>query len=89
MVRGSGGSVCMGCVDMQVRRSVIFVLGHCVRPHRGNVLPAATAVFRIAFEYAEQSYTQPPECFKEVSVPGWSSEAVTPFLNNVQYEFWS
>jgi len=30
VVRGRSGSVSVGCVDMQVRRGVIFALGHCV-----------------------------------------------------------
>jgi hypothetical protein len=30
VVRGCGGSVGVGCVDMQVRCGVVFALGHCV-----------------------------------------------------------
>jgi hypothetical protein len=30
VVCGCGGSVGVGCVDMQVRCDVIFALGHCV-----------------------------------------------------------
>jgi hypothetical protein len=89
VVCGCGGSVGVGCVDMQVRRGVIFALKHRVHHPRENIPPVAFAVFQIASEDAEQSYTSPQECFKEVSVAGWSSEAITPFLNNVQHAFCS
>jgi uncharacterized ion transporter superfamily protein YfcC len=55
VVRGCGGSVGVGCVDMQIRCIVIFAL-------RKDALPAASAVLHAAFEGAEQSYTSPTNC---------------------------
>jgi hypothetical protein len=62
MVRGCGGSVGVGCVDMQVRCIVIFALGHCVLHFPGTIMDVAYAVFHVAFECAEQSYTSLPSC---------------------------
>jgi hypothetical protein len=72
MVRGSGGSVGMGCVDMQVRRIVIFALGHDFLHLSGSISSLASEVFHFAFECAEQSCTSPSECFKRfqsVAIP--------------------
>jgi hypothetical protein len=62
VVCGCGGSVGVGCVDMQVRCIVIFALGHCALHLPVTILDAAHAVFHGLFEDAEQSYTSPPSC---------------------------
>jgi hypothetical protein len=56
---GCGGSMGVGCVDMQVCGGVIFALGHCVLHFAGTILDVAYAVFHGAFEGAEQSDTYP------------------------------
>jgi hypothetical protein len=64
VVCGSGSSVGVGCVDMQVRCGVIFALGHCVLHFPGTNLDVAHAVFHGSFEDAVQSCTSPQDCFK-------------------------
>jgi hypothetical protein len=62
VVRGCGGSVGVGCVDMQVRGIVIVALGHRVLHLPGTILDVAHAVFHGSFEDAEQSYTSQKDC---------------------------
>jgi hypothetical protein len=57
VVCGSGSSMGVGSVDMQICGIVIFALGHCILHLPGNILSVAFAVFHFAFECAEQSYT--------------------------------
>jgi hypothetical protein len=60
VVCGCGGGVGVGCVDVQVCRIVILALGHCVLHLPGSIPPVASAVFHVAIEDAEQSYTSLP-----------------------------
>jgi len=53
---------CVGCVDMQVRGIVIFALEHCVHHLPEGFASLASAVFHVAVEDAEQSYTSPLSC---------------------------
>jgi hypothetical protein len=43
VMRGSGSSVGVGREDMQVRRIIIFALGHCVLLLQGNFPPDVSA----------------------------------------------
>lgn len=69
MVR-RGGCVGVGGVDVKVRCTVMFVLGHCILHIPANALALASGVSHLTIGRAEQSDTAPAAPYFVSRVPG-------------------